>query len=210
MDETHVILFVFVISLFTVALYFYPLMPQNMATHWQINGNADAKISKLFALFFFPVLSVILLFFLYLILMLPRYKHNSKFKEEFEAFIVLSLLFIFYVYLLIIFWNLRVHFNFYQLLAPAISIFFFYIALLVDSNFGPFDFSPRNIREVGALLFKISSILFFVALFFPAIIWWVTFSSLILVFIYLVLFFDHHYHFSSIVEPEKNHKHLNK
>ncbi len=49
---------------FAVIPFIWDAMPEQMPTHWNIHGEADDYSSKPFALFFLPVLNILLYFFL--------------------------------------------------------------------------------------------------------------------------------------------------
>ncbi|MGI5840973.1 MAG: SdpI family protein [Patescibacteria group bacterium] len=121
-----------ILTSFIVALYFYPKAPDTMATHWGIGGQANGYSSKAFALFFMPVLSLILLAPLLLLPSIDPYKSNLKrFSKYFYNFINLLYIFLFYLYSLTIIWNLNTRFNLIQALVPAFAILFYYSGVLL-------------------------------------------------------------------------------
>jgi len=118
---------------FVLAIFFYPIFPSQIATHWGINGQADGYSSKAFGLFFMPILSVVLFFLFISLPKIDPYKKNfDQFKKYFQNFINLIFAFFFYIYLIIIVWNLGINFNMIQVLCPAFAALFYYAGVLMS------------------------------------------------------------------------------
>lgn len=116
-----------------VAVYFYPQMPENLASHWGFAGEVNGYMPKIWGLFLMPVLSTILfLVFLFIPRMDPKWKNIKKFEDYFNGFIAILFLFLFYLFLLTIFWNLNFSFNIVQFLSPAFAIMFFSAGELIE------------------------------------------------------------------------------
>ena len=54
MEKTMFLVLIFVLASFLVSFYFYPLMPDMMASHWNINNVADGYMQKAVVLFLMP------------------------------------------------------------------------------------------------------------------------------------------------------------
>ena len=81
---------------FAMSIYIYPLMPEKIASHWGINGNASGYMSKFWGLFFTPILSLILFAVFAIIPFIDPLKKNiSKFRKQYDVFIFIIILFIF-------------------------------------------------------------------------------------------------------------------
>ena len=167
---------------FVIAIYFYPIMPLQMASHWGINNQVDGYSSKTFGLFFMPILSV---FLLILFISLPKidpYKKNfDQFKKYFQNFINLIFVFFFYVYLITIIWNLGISFNFIQILSPAFATLFYYAGILMShakQNWfvgirTPWTMSSVVVwdktHQIGGKLFKAVGLISLLSLLFPSL-----------------------------------------
>jgi uncharacterized membrane protein len=117
---------------FILSLWFYPLIPKQMASHWDIRGNPDGYLDK--SLFFLLVPGFILAISLlayFLPRIDPRYKNIEKFKEYFENFILALLLFLLYIFLLTIAWNLGIEFQFARAMLPALAMLLYFIGELL-------------------------------------------------------------------------------
>jgi len=124
---------VLIIISFFIAIYFYPVFPDQVATHWGIDNQVNGYSSKAFGLFFMPVLSIFLFFLFIALPKIDPYKKNfDQFKNYFQNFINLTFAFLFYVYLLTIIWNLDFHFNMIQTLSPGFAVLFYYAGVLTS------------------------------------------------------------------------------
>lgn len=124
---------ILIIISFLVAIYFYPLFPDQIATHWGANNQVNGYSSKAFGLFFMPVLSVFLFFLFISLPKIDPYKKNfDQFKNYFQNFINLIFVFFFYIYSITIVWNLGINFNMVQILSPAFAALFYYAGVLMS------------------------------------------------------------------------------
>ena len=170
-----------IISLsFIIGIYLYPQMPEEMASHWNTQGEVDDYLSKFWGLFLMPVISIGLFLLFTLIPKVDPLKENiKKFRKYFDAFIILIIVFLFYIYLLSIFWNLGFRFNMGRLMLPALGILFYYCGILVENakrNWfigirTPWTLSNEKVWEkthkIGAKLFKIAGLIAFIGILFP-------------------------------------------
>ena len=181
MNKTSIVFPVVLLLLsFAVSIYFYPILPAQIATHWGISGQADGFSSKAFGLFFLPALSVFLFFLLINLPKIDPYKKNfDQFKSYFQNFINLVFTFLFYIHLLAILWNLGFRFNMIQFLSPAFAALFYYAGVLTlhaKRNWfvgirTPWTLSNETVwdktHQIGGKLFKITGIISLLSLFFP-------------------------------------------
>ncbi len=157
---------------FVMAAYFYPQMPERIASHWNAAGEADGYMSKNVALFLLPAVA---LFMLVLLVILPRIdplrKNIEKFRKHFDGFIFVIVLFLLYIHLLSIFWNLGNRFDMTIAMLPALAVLFFYMGILLENakrNWfigirTPWTLSSDEVwdktHRLGAKLFKVSAFL---------------------------------------------------
>jgi len=195
-----VLIFLIIIS-FVLAFYFYPSMPENMASHWNIEGQVDDYLPKSYALFLFPFL---LVFFYLLFNLFPRIdplKENiEKFRKHFDNFIVLISLFFFYLYSLTLFWNLGQRFNMTILLSPSFAVLFYFTGQLLEKSkrnwfIGirtPWTLSSDNVwaktHNLGAKLFKAVGVLSLLGVFFSSWLFFLIVISVLIITFYLVVY----------------------
>ena len=171
---------VLIIISFFIAIYFYPVFPDQVATHWGIDNQVNGYSSKVFGLFFMPVLSVFLFFLFISLPKIDPYKKNfDQFKNYFQNFINIVFAFLFYVYLLTIIWNLDFRFNMIQVLSPGFAALFYYAGVLTSHakrNWfvgirTPWTMSSDLVwdktHKIGGKLFKITGIISLFSFLFP-------------------------------------------
>ena len=122
---------VLVVLQFAVGFYLYPRMPERMAIHWGLTGEADGYGSRFLGLFLIPLISVV---FLPLLLVLPRLdplRGIERFRGGYDWFVFGFMAYMAYVYGLSLAWNLGWRFSFMRMLAPAMGGLFVGIGVLM-------------------------------------------------------------------------------
>jgi len=186
---------------FATAFYFYPLVPQQMASHWNINGEVDGYMSSFWGLFLMPVLMLAFTLLLFFIPKIdPEKKNIEKFYDEFERFIVVFNLFMLYVYILTIFWNIGYNINMIASLMPAFAILFYFCGILIGKakrNYMigirlPWTLASDDVwdktHKIGEKLFKITALFVFLGTFFTQYAFALMFIPLIVSIVYLVIY----------------------
>lgn len=115
-----------------VFFYFSPLLPDKIAIHWNMVGQADGFGSKSTGLFLFPVIAIILsLLLLWLPSIDPKKENIKLFEPAYHRFVVVFILFLLFIFVLSILWNLKWNFSFNQALAAGLAWFFYEIGKLI-------------------------------------------------------------------------------
>ncbi|MFH1637173.1 MAG: SdpI family protein [Candidatus Woesearchaeota archaeon] len=179
MKKTIAISLIIIAVSFAVAFCFYSKMPGLMASHWNSKGEVDGYMPQFWGLFLMPLVSLgMFLLFVFIPRIDPLKKNIRKFIGYYHGFIVVMLSFLLYIYLLTIFWNLGFSFNMTRLLLPALAVLFYYVGVMVSHakrNWfigirTPWTLSSDRVWEkthrVGGRLFKYSSAIIFLGLFF--------------------------------------------
>jgi uncharacterized membrane protein len=123
-----------ILASFLLGAYFYPIMPDRVASHWNASGSVNGYMPKLVGLFLMPVISTILFLAFLVIPRIDPLKGNiAKFRSYFDLFILLLFGFLFYLHTLTIAWNLGYKFNIVQLMAPAIGLLIYYAGVLTEN-----------------------------------------------------------------------------
>jgi len=186
---------------FVIGFYFYPRMPEMMASHWDDQGVVNGYMSKCSSLFFMPFISLFLFLLFVLIPKIDPLKENiEKFRKYYEGFILLIILFFFYIYLLTLYWNLGYKFNMVVFLIPAFSVLFYCCGTLIEKarrNWfigirTPWTLSSDSVWEkthkLGGKLFKINGIIALLGLFFQEWAFFLVIVPTIFLAIYLALY----------------------
>jgi len=186
---------------FLIGIYLYPKMPEQMASHWNAQGQVDGYVSKFWGLFLMPFISLALFLLFILIPKIDPLKANiEKFRKYFDGFIIFTILFLFYLFTLTIFWNFGVKFSMNQVLPPAFGILFFYCGILIEKakrNWfigirTPWTLSNDKVWErthkIGGKLFKVVGIIAFLGIIFPNYAFFLILFPVIAVSIYTVVY----------------------
>lgn len=157
---------------FGMGIYYYPQLPDRIASHWNAQGRVDGYMSKDAGLFLMPFISVVLFLLFVLIPRIDPLKANiAVFRKYYDWFVVIMMLFLFYLYLLTILWNSGTRFNMVVFLVPALGILFYYCGVLIKNakrNWfigirTPWTLSSENVwdktHKIGGKLFKIAGII---------------------------------------------------
>ncbi len=201
MKKSYPIILLIILVSFAIGLYFYPQMPEQVASHWNVQGRVDDYMEKFWGLFLMPIVSLVIFLLFILIPKIDPLKANiEKFRKYFDGFIVLIVLFLFYLYLLTIFWNLGARFDMGQVLAPALGVLFYYCGVLVGKTKRnwfvgirtPWTLSSDTVwdktHKLGAKLFKVAGIIALCGVIIPKISFFVLFPSLFVFIIYIVVY----------------------
>lgn len=207
MSKTKLISIGLIILSFALGIYFYPQMPLQMASHWNISGNVNGYMPKFLGLFLLPlILLVIFIVFNIIPKIDPKKQNITKFRNQYDIFINILLGFLFYIYLLTIIWNLGIKFNFGQLLSPAFAVLLYFIGILMEKaqpNWfigirTPWTLTNEKVwvktHKLGAKLFKICSFLSLLGILIPGLSFWLILVPIITVtisvFIYSYIIFS--------------------
>jgi uncharacterized membrane protein len=169
-----------VILSFILSIYFYPLVPEQMATHWNTQGEVNGYMSKLWGLFFTPVvITGIAILFLVIPRIDPKKENIEKFRKYYDGFIILFISFMVAVHLQILLWNVGIQISPNLVLPAGTGLLFYYIGILMenaDRNWfvgirTPWTLSSDRVwkktNQLGGKLFKLAGIVAIFGTFFP-------------------------------------------
>jgi len=181
MKKVEAILIGLVLVSFMVSLYFYPLMPEKIAIHWNIQGEVDGYAPKFHGLFIIPfIFTGITFLFITIPRIDPLRKNVEKFRKYYDGFIVLLSAFMVFIHLYVISWNIGIRISPNIVLPPGLGILFSYCGILCENakrNWfigirTPWTLSSERVWEkthkVGGRLFKACGIISIVGLLFPS------------------------------------------
>ncbi len=179
MKNREVIFLLLVVLTFAVGIILYPSLPERMATHWNINGEANGFSTRAFGVFFMPIMS---LFLAILLLSIPRIdplrENIEKFRKYYDWFIIIMLFFFLYVHSLTLIWNLGIEFDMTRMMLPAMGIIFYASGIMMEKSkrnwfIGirtPWTLSSDRVwdktHKIGSRLFKLSGVLAIIGIFF--------------------------------------------
>ena len=165
---------------FLVSIYAYPLVPQMIATHWNMEGRPDGFMDKGIGLFLLPAVSLFLFALLRIIPGIdPLGKNIGGFRKQYDGFILVMMNFMLYVHALSVFWNLGFEFDIGRYMIPAVGLLFYYVGILNEHakrNWfvgirTPWTISSETVWDkthmLGAKLFKACGVVALAGIFFP-------------------------------------------
>lgn len=106
-------------------VYFWNVLPNDMASHWNVNDQVDGTMGKFWGTFILPVTLVGITLLLFVVPEIDPLKQNiAEFRPTFNMFITMMSVFFGYVYALSLAWNLGARFAMSQMILPGIGIIF--------------------------------------------------------------------------------------
>ncbi|MDZ7262279.1 MAG: SdpI family protein [candidate division KSB1 bacterium] len=201
MRKTEIVILALVLLSFLIGSYFYPRLPEKVASHWNTRGEVDGYMSKFWGLFLMPfVLIGLALLFIAIPRIDPLKANIEKFRKYFDGFIVLFFIFMLAIYLQIILWNTRIKISPNIAFPIGLGLLFFYIGILCEKakrNWfigirTPWTLSNENVWErthkIGGKLFKIAGVVALLGIFFKNYAFFFVIVPVILVAIYTVAY----------------------
>ena len=202
--RTTTILVLIMIAATTVAgLLLWNRLPDQIASHWNINDQVDGYMPKFWGVFLLPLIALgMFLLFLFIPTIDPLKANIAQFREAFNLFIVLIVAFMLYLYSLTLVWSLGYdNFKMSGALLPALGLLFIVIGFMMRQakrNFfigirTPWTLSSDAVwnetHRLGAVLFMISGALAFIGGFFGgSTAFWLMFAPLMISTIFLLVY----------------------
>lgn len=172
-----------IILIFALATSFlvYDLLPEQIPSHWNSQGQVDAYAPKEIGLFIMPIINIIVLIILIIVPKIDPKKNNiAEFREYFDYFIITFTGFLAYLHFLTIFFSMGLINNLNFFLIPAFSVLFFVIGIMIGKakqNYSigirtPWTLANKKVWEkthkVTAKFVKIAAVISLFGLFFPS------------------------------------------
>jgi len=177
---TTIIVLVLIIGATIAGVSLWNRLPDQMASHWNIDDQVDGYMSKFWGVFMMPLFTLgMFLLFLVIPAIDPLKANIAQFRGAFNLFIVLMVAFMVYIYGLTLAWSLGyAGFKMSGAMLPAIGLLFVFIGFMLRQarrNFfigirTPWTLSSDTVwnetHRLGAVLFMISGVLAFIGGFF--------------------------------------------
>lgn len=118
-------LILIVIAAFLISIYFYPMLPEKMPTHWNFKGEIDGYSGRLTGAFLMPVINLIMyVLFIFMPILDPKKENYKLFEGTYKYFRYLFHLFFLGIHIMIIFAALGYKVNTSRLTIFGISLLF--------------------------------------------------------------------------------------
>ena len=173
---TTILVLLMILGAAAAGLILWNQLPDQMASHWNVNDEVDGYMPKVWGVFLMPLVSLgLFLLFLVIPNIDPNKANIAEFRESFNLFIVLFVVFMLYVHGLTLAWSLGyTGFRLSTALLPAVGLLFIFIGFMLRKakrNFfigirTPWTLSSDAVWEkthqLGAVLFMASGALVFI------------------------------------------------
>jgi uncharacterized membrane protein len=171
--RTTTIIVLILIAAATIAgLLLWNQLPDQMASHWNINDQVDGYMSKFWGVFMMPLITLgMFVLFLVVPSIDPLKANIAQFREAFNLFIVLIVAFMLYIHGLTLAWSLGyTDFKMSTSMVPAMGLLFIFIGFMLRKakrNFfigirTPWTLSSDYVwdktHQLGAILFMASGV----------------------------------------------------
>jgi len=182
MKMRTVLLILGILAILSVGLgvFAYLYLPQQVASHWNAQGQVNGYSGRLSGLVILPALAIGIGLLLLFIPEIDPLKANIQlFRSEYNGFIAVFALFLFYLHILTVAINLGLAISLNQLMFPAIGFLIFYMGLLLGKAHRNYFIGIRTpwtlnsdtvwnkTHRLGSKLFEVAGAITLLGIFFP-------------------------------------------
>ena len=200
---TTIIVLIMIAAATLAGLLLWSRLPDQMASHWNVNDQVDGYMPKFWGVFLLPLITLgMFLLFLVLPSIDPMKANIAQFREVFNLFIVFIVGFMIYLYSLTLAWSLGYsNFRMSSAMLPGIGLLFILIGFMMRQarrNFfigirTPWTLSSDTVwnetHRVGAVLFMICGALAVIGGFFGGITaFWMLFAPIMVSTLFLLVY----------------------
>lgn len=189
------------LAVVAAAVYFYPVLPDKLASHWNYAGVVDGFMDKFWALAILPIVMLIILILSVVLPKLDPLKANIlSFKKYYEMLWLGLIIFMAYIFVLQLVWNLGYQFNFTLAITPAMSGLWLALGWLLSKTkrnwfMGirtPWTLSSDNVwdktHQLGSKLFIAVGLISLFGLVWSKLLVWLTLVPILIVVVFLVIY----------------------
>lgn len=177
---TTILVIIMIIGATIAGLLLWNRLPEQMASHWNINDQVDSYMPKFWGVCMVPLITLgMFVLFLVIPSIDPLKANIAQFREAFNLFIVLMVAFMLYIYGLTLAWSLGyTGFRMSSSMLPAIGLLFIFIGFMLRQakrNFfigirTPWTLSSDRVwnktHQIGSTLFMVAGALAVIGSFF--------------------------------------------
>lgn len=188
----EILALIIIVFAFLFGWYFYPQMPERVASHWNAQGIVDGYMYRFWGTFILPIILVPLWLLFVIIPHIDPKRENIKiFRRYYDGAILAIMLFLVYLYAITLAWNLGRPFHMVVWMSPGFGVLIIVLgALLQHTKMNwtigfrtPWTLSSETVWEkthaLGAKLFYFSGAVSFGGILFPHIAIWLFLIPLI-------------------------------
>jgi uncharacterized membrane protein len=201
MRKSEIAILGIILLSFILSAYFYPQMPEQVASHWNAQGQVDGYMSKSWGLFFIPfVLVGLALLFLAIPRIDPLKVNIEAFRKYYDGFVILFFVFMLAIHFQVILWNIGLQISPNVVMPIALGLLFFYAGILCENakrNWfvgirTPWTLSSDRVwdktHQIGGKLFKVAGVITFLGVFFQNYALFFIVAPVLVVVVYTVVY----------------------
>jgi len=181
---TTIIVLVLIIGATLAGVLLWNQLPDQMASHWDVNDQVNGYMSKFWGVFMMPLVTIgMFLIFLVIPNIDPLKANVAEFRGTFNLFIAFIVGFMVYIHALTLLWNLGyTNLGIGKAMLPAMGLLFFIIGSMLRKakrNWfigirTPWTLSSDNVwnetHRIGGILFMVSGVVAVIGGFFGGIV----------------------------------------
>lgn len=177
--KSEILIVGIVLLSFAIGVYYYPQMPEQMASHWNAKGQVDGYLSRFWGVFLIPIVLVgLALLFMAIPRIDPLRENIEKFRRYYDGFVILFMLFMVFIFFQAILWSIGIKISPNTYVPIAAGLLFVGAGILVENtkrNYfvgirTPWTLSSDEVwdktHRVGGKLFKIAGAISIVGVLF--------------------------------------------
>jgi len=108
---------------FLLGIILYPVLPDSMPMHWNMNGEVDGTMPTVYGLFLFPLLMALITFLMMIIPRFdPKYTRYKEFQSSYDGLILLLDIFFLVIFLITLCWSLGIKVPMNQVMSVTFAI----------------------------------------------------------------------------------------
>jgi uncharacterized membrane protein len=184
-----------------ISILAYPVLPDLIPSHWNMAGEVDGYLPKIWGVLIIPLVMVLLTAFFFLLPRIDPLKENyRKFRPYYDGFILVFLAFFLLIQVQIILWGLGYQISPNLIIPLPAGALFIYLGFLVEhaeQNWfvgirTPWTLSSEQVwkktHHLGGKLFKIAGIIAMAGVFFGHYAIWFVLLPILAVSVYTVVY----------------------
>jgi len=161
-----------IVAAVAVSLFYYPQLPERMATHWSVSGEANGFSSRLWGAWLMPLIMALIWLILRAIPHIdPRKANYEKFSGMYDALVILILAFMLLMHVVVLMAATGTRVQMERVMMPAVGVFIAVMGFLIPKAHPNWfvgirtpwtltsDLSWERTHKIGGTLFVILGVL---------------------------------------------------
>tara|TARA_B100001964_G_scaffold63566_1_gene72413 strand:- start:1416 stop:2054 length:639 start_codon:yes stop_codon:yes gene_type:complete len=182
MKRNEITITVLVLLSFLVGTALYSRLPEQMASHWNAQGQVDDYLPRFWGVFLLPtVMTALWLMFVAIPRIDPLRENIASFRKHYDLLVLVIILFMLAVYAHTLLWSLGIQVGTNQLVSALTGLLFFFVGVTLQHakrNWfvgirTPWTLSSDAVWQkthyLGARIFKLTGVLALLGLLLPTL-----------------------------------------